>query len=265
MTLRNLMEARSEELLGWRAPQFPLLIKILDARENLSVQVHPDDDLARTWAPAEGGKTEAWLILHADPHAVIYLGLKPGMDKRTLQQEIARGTLTLCLHRYDPLPGQCYFVPAGAVHALGGGLVVLEVQQTSDATFRLYDWGRVDAANQPREIHLEAGLACIKEQLPEASCRQPSADPTPRERLASCAHFHLDHLEVNRPLTLQGPLALVGLEGRAQMHSDVGPIPLARGETILLPAALPPIEIIPAGRCRLACIEVPRSRDPGRM
>lgn len=237
-TLRELMAERSEELLGYRADRFPLLIKLLDARENLSVQVHPDDAAAARWAPKEGGKTEAWLVLDAIPEATIYLGLKPGIDKATLKRELTLGTVPLCLQRYQPKAGECYFVSAGAIHALGGGLLVLEVQQTSDATFRLYDWGRVDAEGRPRPLHLEAGLACVKEQPPGAGPQKP--EPIPGGvRMVGCEFFQIEQATVDdRGLRMDGPCIAIGLRGTALLRHGSMELPLRSGRSVLVPPGI---------------------------
>src|SRR5690606_25050283 len=126
-------------------PRFPLLFKLLDAQKTLSVQVHPDDRRAALLNPPDYGKTEAWVVLDAEPGSLIYAGLKRGFDRHALAREIARGTVELCLHRFEPQPGDCVFIPAGVVHALGTGLLIAEIQQSSDTTYRLFDWNRVDA------------------------------------------------------------------------------------------------------------------------
>src|SRR5205807_1382927 len=121
------------------------LIKLLDAHDWLSVQVHPDkESVARLW-PGEGSKTEAWFILDALPGSRIYAGLLPGVDAAALGAAIAAGRAHECLHSFAPQPGDCVFLPAGSVHAVGGGVLFAEIQETSDATFRLYDWNRRDA------------------------------------------------------------------------------------------------------------------------
>src|SRR5262249_19325002 len=150
------------ELLGAdRCAVFPWLVKYLDARDWLSVQVHPDDEAVRRLWPGEGGKTEAWFVLAAAPESKIYAGLLPGVDEPALRKALATGTVADCLHQFRPRPGDCLFLPAGTVHAVGGGVLLAEVQQTSDATFRLFDWNRVDAQGRPRSLHVEQALACI--------------------------------------------------------------------------------------------------------
>jgi mannose-6-phosphate isomerase len=260
-TLRQLMASRPEEMLGFPAQRFPLLVKLLDARANLSVQVHPDDRLAQRWAPGEGGKTEAWLILDASPSAVIHLGLKPGIDRGTVERELALGTLPLCLRQYRPQPGQCYFVPAGVIHALGGGIVALEVQQTSDATFRLYDWGRLDARGQPRPLHLEAGLACLKESTPGAGLQSPRRLTTTEECLVSCAFFAIHRHELVQRTPFRGPCILVGLAGQAELLDASSPVTLRRGQAVLIPSAIGSCVCEPREPCLLVEIRVP---GPGR-
>jgi mannose-6-phosphate isomerase len=245
--LRHLVTDRAIDLLGKRAARFPLLVKLLDARENLSVQVHPDDAAAERWAPQEGGKTEAWLVLEADPDAAIYLGLKPGFDRLTLARELAAGAPHLCLQRYTPKPGDCYFVPAGTIHALGGGLVVLEVQQTSDATFRLFDWGRVDAHGKPRALHLEAGLACLQESPPGAGLQTPRPDADGTERLLDCPFFRWNRARTAEPLNVAGPAILVGQAGSASVAGGGQTVALPRGGVVLVPASVHDAQLHPQG------------------
>src|SRR5205823_6838962 len=163
-TLRDLMEQQRVALLGPSAAvheQFPWLIKFLDACDWLSVQVHPDEQTVRRLWPGEGSKTEAWFVLDAQPGSRIFAGLLPGVDERGLREAATGGTVANCLHGFAPRPGDCVFLPAGTVHAVGGGVLIAEVQQTSDATFRLYDWDRRDAQGQGRTLHIEESLACI--------------------------------------------------------------------------------------------------------
>jgi mannose-6-phosphate isomerase len=163
-TLRQLMEQERDAVLGQIQAlrrTFPWLVKFLDAKDWLSVQVHPDDRQAERLWPGEGGKTEAWFVLEAEPGSRIYAGLLPGVDEARFRAALAAGRVGECLHQFAPRPGDCVFLPAGTVHAVGGGVLMAEVQQTSDATFRLFDWNRRDAAGKARTLHIEEGLACI--------------------------------------------------------------------------------------------------------
>src|SRR5262249_34861380 len=139
----------------------PWLVKHLDCHDWLSVQVHPNDDNVKQWWPGERGKTEVWFVVDTLPGSRIFAGLQPGVDETTLRKALATGTVADCLHSFEPRPGHWCFRAAGTVHAVGCGVVLAEVQQTSDATFRLFDWNRCDAHGKSRTLHIEEGLACI--------------------------------------------------------------------------------------------------------
>jgi mannose-6-phosphate isomerase len=239
ISLRELVQRWPAAVLGYPGRRFPLLVKLIDARDNLSVQVHPDDTAARVWAPQEGGKTEAWLVLDADPQGTIYLGLKPGITREVLQRELPLGTLPLCLKTYPAKVGQCYFVPAGTVHALGAGVCVLEVQQTSDATFRLYDWGRVDASGKPRPLHIEAGLAVLHESTPQAGPTTPIDRGNGLEELVQCPYFTLYRLHLREPYRLQAPVIVVALSHSLNIAANGHAVRLPPGHAALLPACAP--------------------------
>ena len=142
-------------------PDFPLLVKNICAEQRLSVQVHQNDETAKT----VGGeaKTEMWCVLKAGP---IFAGFRPGVTKADVERAVGDGTFENLLKRFDAKPGECYFIPGGLVHAIGEGTSVYEVQQSSDTTFRLYDWGRVDADGKPRQLHVKEGLAAMDISLP---------------------------------------------------------------------------------------------------
>src|SRR5262249_13542792 len=156
-TLHELITLRGEWLLGRHHPQlqFPLLFKFLDAQQTLSVQVHPNDLSAARLTPPDLGKTEAWVVIAAEPHAKIFAGLNPDVDRQHLERELASGTCDTCLHQFEPSVGDCVFLRAGTVHALGAGLLISEIQQSSNTTYRLFDWNRVDRDGQPRQLHIQ--------------------------------------------------------------------------------------------------------------
>jgi mannose-6-phosphate isomerase len=164
-TIGELLDRSPAQMLGelaGRFPRFPLLLKFLDAREMLSVQVHPSSAHADLLPKGESAKTEAWVVLEAGPESRIYAGVKPGATAENLRQALGNGTVEDDLAWFTPKPGDGVFLPAGTVHTLGGGLVVFEVQQNSDVTFRLYDWGHVDAnTGQPRALQVDQALSCI--------------------------------------------------------------------------------------------------------
>src|SRR5262249_19548356 len=151
-TIRELIQWYGPALLGSALAsreEFPLLIKYIDAHQDLSVQVHPDDAQGKRLA-GDSGKTETWVILEADPGSVIYAGLKGGVSRDEFAQAINKGEVEPLLHRVSARPGECILIEAGTVHAIGAGVLLAEIQQTSDATFRVYDWGRVGPNGKPR-------------------------------------------------------------------------------------------------------------------
>jgi mannose-6-phosphate isomerase len=270
-TLNELVGEHRDELFGKPAragsisarsvDRFPLLLKFLDCNQTLSVQVHPNDEQAAKLDPPDLGKTEAWVVLHAEPGSQIFAGLKPGVTRESLAAAIKAGRVADCLHAFEAKAGDCVFIPAGTVHALGAGLVIAEIQQASDTTFRLFDWNRVDASGKPRTLHVEQSLAVID------YAAGPVAPQTPRdvepgvERLVECDKFVLDRREVASPITIGGDgrfhlLAVV--EGAVEAADDPVGSPLARGMCALVPAAAGPIEFSPQGRAVLLDVYLPR-------
>ncbi len=244
-SLQSLVRESGRELLGDHHPleQFPLLFKFLDAAQNLSVQVHPNDAQAARLVPPDRGKTEAWVIVHAEPHSRIFAGLRPGVDRRVLEQSLAAGTAAECLHSFEAKTGDCVFIPAGTVHALGAGLVVAEIQQSSNTTFRLFDWNRLGPDGQPRPLHIAAALEVIDFSIGPVLpvTPQPTNDPGV-ERLVHCDKFVLDrwHLADSRSRAVggDGRLHLVAvLSGRVAIGGDTSTRSLCAGEVVLLPAA----------------------------
>jgi mannose-6-phosphate isomerase len=234
-TLSELVRSHGDELLGRQAPQarFPLLLKFLDCNRTLSVQVHPNDEQAARLDPPDLGKTEAWVVLAAEPGSKIYAGLHEGVTRDDLAAAVAAGRCEELLHQFEPRVGDCVFIPAGTVHALGAGLVIAEIQQASDTTFRLFDWNRVDADGKPRALHVEQALAVIDFNRGPVSPVRPQSTTEPgRERLVASDKFVLDRLTLNGPREIGGDDRCHIL---ACIDGDAGS--LATGETGLLPAA----------------------------
>jgi mannose-6-phosphate isomerase len=253
-TLGQLVRSHRQELLGRHAPErsFPLLFKFLDAHERLSLQVHPDDARAAQLDPAEPGKTEAWVILAADPGSYLYAGLRSGIDLDTFRHELARHTCELCLEYVEPRVGDCFFLPAGVVHALGSGLLVAEIQQASDTTYRLFDWGRVGPDGRPRTLHVDAGLEAIDVGIGPVSAQTPQPlGSAGGERLVACDQFVLDRWSISRSHVLGGDdrcHILAVLEGTLELAGDPAGVPLERGGVTLLPAAAGPVKLKPHGK-----------------
>jgi len=250
-TLGDLVRQRGPELLGRHHPQsrFPLLVKFLDAAQPLSVQVHPNDEQAAQLNPPDLGKTEAWYILSADPGSTIYAGLRRGVDRQQLADAICRGTCEDVLHHFVPKAGDCLFIPAGTVHALGAGLLVAEVQQSSDTTFRLYDWNRRSPDGKPRPLHVEPGLAVVDFQRGPVDPVQPKPAGSPGiSRLVACDKFIMDRWDFDQPREIGGDERfhiVCVLQGAVRIGRDPHGEPLAKGGTALLPAGLGGVKLVP--------------------
>ncbi len=258
-SLSELLGEWPEELLGRAGgsgtsgvsrPQFPLLVKFLDAHRVLSVQVHPDDEQARRLV-GDNGKTEAWVILHAEPGSVIYAGLRPGVAREALARGMAESRVEPLLHRFEPRAGDCVLIPAGTVHAIGPGIVLSEIQQMSDATFRIDDWGRLGADGRPRRLHQAESLEVIDFQRGPVDPVPPTVEPHGagvRERLICCPYFRIDRHRIHGPIVLGRPdrfTILIVLEGAARFESEAGGFRLERGQSWLLPAELGSISLAP--------------------
>lgn len=253
-TLRELMEHQRVALLGSAAAlyeQFPWLIKFLDACDWLSVQVHPDEQAVRRLWPGEGSKTEAWFVIDAQPGSRIYAGLLPGKDEACLRAAATEGSVADCLHSFTPRPGDCIFLPAGTVHAVGGGVLMAEIQQTSDATFRLFDWNRRDAQGKARALHLDEALASTHwhrgpvAPVHTAAFAEPESTAGPaRQPLVHCPYFQVEYVQDRVPLEFGGQgrmQALIVVRGRGRWRTHGGDVPLSLGQVWLLPASLPHI------------------------
>jgi mannose-6-phosphate isomerase len=253
-SLRQLMEKAPADLLGSAAGShaaFPWLVKFLDCSDWLSVQVHPDESSVRRLWPGEGSKTEAWFVLAAEPGSRIYAGLLSGVTENDLRDALTAGRVADCLYSFTPTPGDCVFLPAGTVHAIGGGVLLAEVQQTSDATFRLFDWNRRDAQGKSRTLHVEQALACIDwvrgpiepVRTPLFRRSAPSRVGTSHQMLVECAHFRLEFAQLEGVLALGGDgklRAVIGLEGSGRWSSAAGEGKFKTGQSWLLPASLGP-------------------------
>ena len=252
-SLRQLIESFPNEIIGRDVPneRFPLLLKYLDCQRVLSVQVHPDDEYGAKMTQPDRGKTEAWYVIDAEPDAKLYAGLKNGVDRESLAAAIANGETESCLHVLSPSAGDCIFIPAGTVHALGAGLLVAEIQQASDCTFRLFDWDRVDKDGQPRQLHIEQALDVIDyKRGPVEFVSAPKAALQESRTLVACDKFTLQ--EFGHPGTYPLPsmqLAIITVPiGRAVLMAGENAIPLDRGQTILVPFACRSISLeLPAG------------------
>jgi mannose-6-phosphate isomerase len=234
------------DLLGSVKPQqgrFPLLLKILDAREKLSLQVHPPADKA-----AELGgepKTEMWYVAEAAPGAELYLGLKRGVTRDRFERKLKTGTMDECFHRVSVRPGDAIFLPSGRVHALGAGLVIFEIQQNSDTTYRVFDWNRAGLDGKSRELHVAQSLASINFndfepsliQSPFAGTGPTKVWPLVRDPLFT-VEVHQATAGANLPLEPNELQIIAVVAGQAQVRDAQTTIPLSGGQFCLVPASL---------------------------
>jgi mannose-6-phosphate isomerase len=244
--LRWLMEHHRTELLGpVAAPngRFPLLVKILDAQEILSLQVHPPAAVA----PRLGGepKTEMWYIAHAAPGAELYMGLKNGIIREDFEARLRQGAVAECFHRLPVKSGDAMFIPSGRVHAVGAGNVIFEIQQNSDTTYRVFDWNRMGLDDQPRAVHIDQALASIDFNDHEPTLIQSRFSRNPALRVRYLVHdplFTVDACQVRRGqrFYLRSPLSLVigVVNGRLVVSYGELQVVLDAGQFVLLPACL---------------------------
>jgi mannose-6-phosphate isomerase len=251
-TLAELVLQYGDELFGRHGAQtrFPLLFKLLDANRDLSVQVHPNDEQAARLSPPDLGKTEAWVVLATDPGSVIYAGLRAGVQREDLASRVSQGKCHLCLHRFEPRAGDVVFLPAGTVHALGAGLLIAEIQQSSDTTFRLFDWNRRGPDGKPRPLHVEQALESINFDMGPVRTQQPvSTEHEHVEQLVACDKFVLNRWRIEESQSIGGDdrfHLICVIEGQLSVPTDPLDKPLKKGETMLLPASAGPVELVPS-------------------
>ena len=266
-TITQLLKQFPEQILGklaHRFRRFPLLLKFLDVHEMLSVQVHPTKANKNLLPAGETAKTEAWVVLEAVPESRIYTGLKPGTTAVDLRRAIANGTVADHLACLTPKPGDAVFVPAGTVHSLGGDVVVFEIQQNSDVTFRLYDWGHVDAkTGQPRALQIDQAIACIdfaEGAVGRVSPVVEATTPVKSEQLFDCEHFRLCRIRGESPFPVGATgmaRVLVCIEGAGQVEHKDATYALAKGDVFLLPAVIGACTLRPRSAVNLLEIAIP--------
>jgi mannose-6-phosphate isomerase len=251
--LRWLMENHGAELLGDAKAtgenRFPLLIKILDAREKLSLQVHPPASKA---AELKGEpKTEMWFIAAAAPGAELFVGLKRGVTRAEFQKRTSDGSVADCFHRVPVRAGDTMFLPSGRVHAIGAGLVIFEIQQNSDTTYRVFDWNRVGLDGKPRELHVAPSLASIdfNDFEPKLAEGKFSGDDKVKSRLlVRDKLFNVENLEMKSGAVAklkERKLQIVAtVSGRIEIKSNLENVNLSAGQFCLIPASLERTEIL---------------------
>ena len=228
--------------------EFPLLIKFIDAHQNLSIQVHPDDETARRHGKGHG-KTEMWYVLKSASGAQLYNGLRQHITPETYKQMVEDGTITNALAHYTVHEGDVFFIPAGRIHSIGAGAFVAEIQQTSDVTYRIYDFKRKDKDGNYRELHTEKAAEAIDYTVHEnyRTYYEPMQDEG--VQLIACPHFTTAVYDLNDPMTidyseLDSFVVYIGLQGSCELTDDHGEtISFREGESVLIPATTRTIKV----------------------
>lgn len=242
--------------------EFPLLIKFIDARQDLSIQVHPNDQLA--WERHHSkGKTEMWYVVATDEGAHLRSGFSKQVTPEEYEASVNNNTITDILADYAIRPGDVFFLPAGRVHAIGAGSFIAEIQQTSNITYRIYDYGRVGADGKPRELHTEQAKGAIDYTvLPDYRTKYEQVQDRETE-LVSCPYFTTSLCDLTAPLTLDYAaldsfVVVICVEGKGMIADDSGnEMPIHQGETVLLPATVKSLRVVPEGKLKMltSCIK----------
>ncbi len=231
-----------EEVYARYGNQFPLLVKVIDANDALSIQVHPDDEMAAERHNSLG-KTEMWYLLDADYDAQLISGFVSEMDKETYLRSVEDNTIESLLRSYEVKKGDVFFMPAGRVHAIGKGCLIAEIQETSDITYRIYDFNRIDSNGNPRELHTDLAVDAIDFSYVEDAKIKYELKANEPSNVVDCDHFTTNVLMVDGTVErnyslLDSFVILMGVEGDLELHWNGGVETIKMGETVLIPATI---------------------------
>ena len=261
-TVAELAAEYKGELLGQKVyektgTEFPLLVKFIDARDDLSIQVHPDDKLAAERHNGSKGKTEMWYVVQADEKAHLMSGLTKNITPEEYASKVDDNTVTEVLHDYNVKAGDVFFLPAGRIHSIGSGCFIAEIQQTSDITYRIYDFGRKGLDGKPRELHTELSKAAIDYTvLPDYKTAYTEKQNEENE-IVSCEYFTTSLYDLDKPVTkevksLDSFLIVICTEGKGSLTDSEGnTVSLRQGETVLVPACTGSVTFTPEGSLKL--------------
>lgn len=231
-SLHDLWTMRREEIFGGnlQSERFPLLMKILDSRDDLSIQVHPPSQVASLLGGSP--KTEMWYIARALPGSKLYVGLKEGVTRGQFEKAIGSGSVETIVHSVEPRAGQSIFIPSGRLHAIGAGMLIYEIQQNSDTTYRVFDWNRVGLDGRARDLHVRESLASI-----DFTDYEPAMDQPEGQNLATCQHFKVDYMELQAGAEIGNPdpdrFSIITIT-RGKIRDNNGTI-YSSGDFLLLP------------------------------
>lgn len=245
-TLAQYIKENGKEVLGSHAPvedELSVLIKFIDARDNLSVQVHPNDEYALK-NEGDFGKTEMWYVLDAEPGSKLVYGFTKDITQEQFRHYIESNTLTEVLNEVEVKKGDTFFIEAGTMHAIGKGIQIAEIQQSSNVTYRVYDYGRVGVDGKPRELHIEKAIEVTslkKAEKPQVEYDFKAQDGYSRAGLVACKYFKVDTLKVTDKASLvvdeTSYHCIVVLEGKAHITSQGESLEVVKGDTVFLPAS----------------------------
>ncbi len=255
-TITELVQEFKGRLIGQKnyertGDEFPLLIKFIDAKQDLSIQVHPDDELAAKRHNGSKGKTEMWYVVAADKDAHLMSGLTQKITPDEYEQRVNNHTITDVLHDYKVAPGDVFFLPAGRIHSIGSGSFIAEIQQTSDITYRIYDFGRLGLDGKPRELHTELAKAAIDYTVYPDYRTEYRKEKNLENVLVDCSYFTTSLYDLDREVTkdlsgLDSFLVVICIEGKGSLKDAEGnKVTLHQGETVLIPADCKGVAFIP--------------------
>jgi len=235
--------------------EFPLLIKFIEAREDLSIQVHPDNALAKERHQAYG-KTEMWYILESEKNSKIYTGFKDGVTKEMYKESVINKNLSDLLNVENPEAGDTFFIPAGRIHAIGAGTVLVEIQQTSDITYRIFDWNRKSSGNETRELHTDLALDAIDFTTTGKNKIRKEPQLNETVNLINCEFFNTNLIRMNESIKkeyhfIDSFVIYICTEGEFLIHWDNDSDKISKGETVLLPAMIKEVTLEPVGKAQL--------------
>jgi mannose-6-phosphate isomerase len=249
--------------------EFPLLIKFIEAKQDLSVQVHPDDTLARDRHNAYG-KTEMWYILESDRNSKIYTGFIRPATKEIFKNALSGGNLIDLLNVENPAPGDAFMTPAGRIHAIGAGTILVEIQQTSDITYRVFDWNRKEPDGNSRDLHIDLAIDAIDYNASGKNkiSKKPETDKT--ENIISCPYFHTNILQFSSLIRkdyniLDSFIIYICIDGEFIIHWENGAEPVKKGETVLLPAMITDVVLEPRPEARILEIFINSEISPDKL
>ena len=256
MTIQELVTEQGQKVLGEKAvdkyyKKFPLLIKLIDAQDNLSVQVHPDDQYASRFEDGESGKTELWYILNAEPGAKIIYGLQENINKEQFKEAIKNSSINKLLNEVEVKTGDFFYIPAGTVHAIGKGIMIAEIQQNSDTTYRVYDWDRVDDKGNSRDLHINKALDVIDFNRNNPIKAEKIIVKNTNYKLTeliNTEYFNIRTVEIYKRYKADTKnkrfYIYMNLGSEVTINYNDGKMKVRKGETILIPAALGEYEIV---------------------